>query len=144
MDNVLFQHNDARAACRARRVVAGVLLAQQVLPSEIGGMAAENDAVFGFARPDCKGLEELILHDDLTRATLAVAPYPTDFWREGFLERCRGCHRERSEGSLRLPSSQTLRCAQGDRPDLHMSAYPIRFASLPLLKLVEVPHFLSC
>ena len=30
------------------------------------------------------------------------------------------CHPERSEGSLR-PSSQTLRCAQGDRHDLQMS-----------------------
>ena len=36
------------------------------------------------------------------------------------LERGPGCHPERSEGSLR-PASQTLRCAQGDRPDLHMS-----------------------
>src|SRR5881227_4441357 len=36
------------------------------------------------------------------------------------LERCPGCHPERSEGSLR-PSSQTLRCAQGDRPSLQMS-----------------------
>jgi hypothetical protein len=44
------------------------------------------------------------------------------------LERCPGCHPERSEGSLR-PASQTLRgvyterseCAQGDRPSLQMS-----------------------
>src|SRR5438128_10294290 len=36
------------------------------------------------------------------------------------LERCPGCHPERSEGSLR-PSSQTLRCAQGDRHYLQMS-----------------------
>src|SRR5713226_6225441 len=38
------------------------------------------------------------------------------------LERCPDCHPERSEGSLG-PSSQTLRCAQGDRQDLHMSAF---------------------
>src|SRR6266851_6504697 len=36
------------------------------------------------------------------------------------LERGPGCHPERSEGSLR-PASQTLRCAQGDRPSLQMS-----------------------
>jgi len=36
------------------------------------------------------------------------------------LERCPGCHPERSEGSLR-PSSQTLRCAQGDTHSLQMS-----------------------
>ena len=36
------------------------------------------------------------------------------------LERGPGCHPERSEGSLR-PASQTLRCAQGDRPYLQMS-----------------------
>src|SRR5712692_5183516 len=51
-----------------------------------------------------------------------------DVWREDLsgLEWCPGCHPERSEGSLR-PSSQTLRCAQGDRHDLQMSgATPIR------------------
>src|SRR6266446_3067594 len=37
------------------------------------------------------------------------------------LEQCPGCHPERSEGSLR-PASQTLRCAQGDRHSLQMSA----------------------
>src|SRR5216684_979161 len=37
------------------------------------------------------------------------------------LEWCPGCHPERSEGSLR-PSSQTLRCAQGDRQYLQMSS----------------------
>ncbi len=37
------------------------------------------------------------------------------------LEWCSGCHPERSEGSLR-PVSQTLRCAQGDRHYLQMSA----------------------
>jgi len=37
------------------------------------------------------------------------------------LEQCPGCHPERSEGSLR-PSSQTLRCAQGDRHSLQISA----------------------
>src|SRR5258706_7564739 len=36
------------------------------------------------------------------------------------LERGPGCHPERSEGSLR-PASQTLRCAQGDKPYLQMS-----------------------
>src|SRR2546428_8185094 len=36
------------------------------------------------------------------------------------LERCPACHPERSEGSL-SPASQTLRCAQGDRPYLQMS-----------------------
>ncbi len=36
------------------------------------------------------------------------------------LGRCPACHPERSEGSLR-PSSQTLRCAQGDRHSLQMS-----------------------
>ncbi len=40
------------------------------------------------------------------------------------LERCPGCHPERSEGSLR-PSSQTLRCAQGDSQYLQMSASPL-------------------
>jgi hypothetical protein len=37
------------------------------------------------------------------------------------LERCPGCHPERSEGSLH-PSSQTLRFAQGDRHYLQISA----------------------
>src|SRR2546426_6379095 len=36
------------------------------------------------------------------------------------LERCPGCHPERSEGSLR-EARQALRCAQGDRPSLQMS-----------------------
>src|SRR2546426_12582474 len=36
------------------------------------------------------------------------------------LERCPGCHPERSEGSLRQ-ARQTLRCAQGDTHDLQMS-----------------------
>src|SRR3989454_5350349 len=44
------------------------------------------------------------------------------------LERCPGCHPERSEGSLR-PASQTLRCAQGDRHYLPMS-------TLWLIKLI--------
>jgi hypothetical protein len=35
-------------------------------------------------------------------------------------ERGPGCHPERSAGALR-PASQTLRCAQGDRPSLQMS-----------------------
>jgi hypothetical protein len=37
------------------------------------------------------------------------------------LERCPGCHPERSEGSLR-PSSQTLSAAKGDRHSLRESA----------------------
>jgi hypothetical protein len=36
------------------------------------------------------------------------------------LERCPGCHPERSEGSL-CPARQILRCAEGDRHALHMS-----------------------
>src|SRR5260370_27825684 len=53
------------------------------------------------------------------------------------LERYPGCHpfaalrasSERSEGSFR-PASQTLRCAQGDRPSLQMST--VSFASLTM------------
>ncbi len=63
------------------------------------------------------------------------------------LERCPGCHPERSEGSLR-PASQTLRgvyterseCAQGDRPYLQMSVvgrnaltYALVFSTLILI-----------
>src|SRR2546428_4760522 len=33
------------------------------------------------------------------------------------------CHPERSEGALR-PGNEILRCAQDDRPSLHMSASP--------------------
>src|SRR5258708_28368520 len=40
--------------------------------------------------------------------------------RVTLLERCPGCHPERSEGSLR-PANQTRRCAQGDRHYLQMS-----------------------
>ena len=36
------------------------------------------------------------------------------------LERCPACHPERSEGSLRQ-AREILRCAQDDRPSLHMS-----------------------
>ncbi len=43
------------------------------------------------------------------------------------LERCPGCHSERSEESLH-PSSQTLRCAQGDRYYLQMSTGTTRSA----------------
>ncbi len=43
------------------------------------------------------------------------------------LERCPGCHPERSEGSL-CPASQTLRCAQGDRHSLQMNP-PVTFRS---------------
>src|SRR2546427_6449864 len=45
------------------------------------------------------------------------------------LERCPACHPERSEGSLR-PSSQTLRCAQGDRHYLQMSTRRQEFLHL--------------
>ncbi len=31
---MLFQHDDARAACRARRVVVGVLLAQKIIAAQ--------------------------------------------------------------------------------------------------------------
>jgi hypothetical protein len=65
MDNMLFQHDDACAACRARRVIAGVLLAQKVMPREIGSVTPENNAVPGFARPDCQWLEEFILHTNI-------------------------------------------------------------------------------
>ena len=36
------------------------------------------------------------------------------------LERCPGCHPERSEGSSE-PAEEILRCAQDDRPYLQMS-----------------------
>src|SRR3954447_21500140 len=36
------------------------------------------------------------------------------------LERCPSCHPERSEGSG-SPAAEILRCAQDDRPSLHMS-----------------------
>jgi len=41
----------------ARRVVIGVLLAQQVARREIGRVAAEDDAVRGFQRADLYGSE---------------------------------------------------------------------------------------
>src|SRR2546426_11557644 len=48
------------------------------------------------------------------------------------LQRCPGCHPERSEGSLR-EARQTLRCAQGDRPSLQMSRSPmIRLQETPI------------
>src|SRR5260370_1847576 len=51
-------------------------------------------------------------------------------------ERCPGCHSERSEESLR-PSSQTLRCAQGDRHYLQISElYPHLLTAWILLHII--------
>src|SRR5581483_2934443 len=74
MDNMLFQHDDTRAASRARCIVASVLLAQEIMAREIGAMTAENNTVSGFARPDCQRLEEFIRHENLTWATARVVP----------------------------------------------------------------------
>src|SRR5579859_510591 len=70
MHNMLFKHDDARAASCACRVVVGVLLAQKVVPREIGSVAAENNAVPGLARPNYYGLEEFIWHDCLSKYVL--------------------------------------------------------------------------
>ena len=55
---MLFQHDDASAASRARRVVVGVLLAQEIVPREVGGVTAEKNAVPGLARADGYRLKE--------------------------------------------------------------------------------------
>ena len=91
-------------------------------------MLAGTILAFGSARKLCSS-NNLTEYSIQLQHITKCAPCQIPGWRGRYLEirlpvsgleRYPACHPERSEGSLR-PSSQTLRCAQGDRPYLPMS-----------------------
>ena len=91
-------------------------------------MLAGTILAFGSARKLCSS-NNLTEYSIQLQHITKCAPCQIPGWRGRYLEirlpvsgleRYPACHPERSEGSLRL-SSQTLRCAQGDRPYLPMS-----------------------
>src|SRR6266699_5877174 len=90
-------------------------------------MLAGTILAFGSARKLCSS-NNLTEYSIQLQHITKCAPCQIPGWRGRYLEirlpvsgleRYPACHPERSEGSLR-PSSQTLRCAQGDRPYLPM------------------------
>ena len=58
------------------------------------------------------------------------------------LERCPGCHPERSEGSG-SPAEEILRCAQDDRPYLQMSGLEVITLTVDRTGLYDAVVFLT-
>src|SRR5437764_11350740 len=62
MNNMLFQHNNARSTLCTSSIIVRMLLTEEVVTSKVGRMAPEEDTITCLAWAYRKGLEEFAVH----------------------------------------------------------------------------------